>query len=230
MKPSILFSLFASMAVMPAFAQEDPPSGWGLSGGIDILSDYRFRGVSQTSNDPAIQGTLAASYRSFNAAVWASNVDGFADTEIDFTLSQSFDSGDNQFSFGGIYYAYLGADDLDYAEAFGTWGREIGQATLASAVYYSPDFFAGSGSALYAQISADYAFTDHWSAGGRFGRQWIESNALAGLPDYNTWAASIAWSRSPVTLTLSYDDTDIAKGRCAGPCNSGLIGKVSIAY
>ena len=228
MKPVILLSLFA--AALPAFAQETSPSRWTVTGAVDVVNDYRFRGVSQTNNDPALQGTLSANYGGFSATVWASNVEGFADSEIDLTLSQSWDTGDDSFSVGGIYYAYPGEDDLNYAEVYGTWNRDFDGTTLGSAVYVSPDFFAGSGTAIYAQISADHALTDQWSAGARFRRQWIDANALAGLPDYNTWAVSIAWSHSPLTLALSYEDTDIAQGLCAGPCESGLIGRISIAY
>ena len=56
--------LAASAMSTPAFAQEEEASGpVSLSGGVSVVSDYRFRGISQTARDPALlQGLpLAAS-------------------------------------------------------------------------------------------------------------------------------------------------------------------------
>ena len=57
-----------------------------LSYNLGATSDYVFRGVSQTQEDPAIQGGIDATYGIGYAGVWASNVDFGADdptAEID---------------------------------------------------------------------------------------------------------------------------------------------------
>ncbi len=51
--------------------------GWGqdVSGSLSIMSDYMFRGVSQTLSGPALQGDLVLEHESgLYGFVWASNV------------------------------------------------------------------------------------------------------------------------------------------------------------
>ncbi len=46
---------------------------WSAS--LTGTSDYVFRGISQTDNDPTIQGSLGATYGMFYAGWWASGLD-----------------------------------------------------------------------------------------------------------------------------------------------------------
>ena len=46
----VLLALFMAVGVTSAYAQ--------LSGNLGLTSDYRFRGISQTQNAPAIQGGI----------------------------------------------------------------------------------------------------------------------------------------------------------------------------
>ena len=46
----------------PAFAQEEaPPKPITVSGNVALVSDYRFRGVSQSDKGMAIQGGITVS-------------------------------------------------------------------------------------------------------------------------------------------------------------------------
>jgi uncharacterized protein (TIGR02001 family) len=52
------------------------PLGLEFSGSAAITTDYRFRGISQTQNDPAIQVGLHLAHSSgLYAGVWGSNID-----------------------------------------------------------------------------------------------------------------------------------------------------------
>src|SRR5262245_51834382 len=44
-------------------------------------SDYVFRGISQTDNDPTIQGSIGATYGMFYAGIWASGLDWSGDPD-----------------------------------------------------------------------------------------------------------------------------------------------------
>ena len=105
-------------------AEED--SSWGkIAGTVALTSDYMFRGISQTDNDPAVQGSLEYSYNTgfYNITpylgFWGSNVDfndgGDAHVELDTTFGFRGDLLDTGVSWdlGGIYYAYPGAGRLD---------------------------------------------------------------------------------------------------------------------
>ena len=54
--------LLLLLSAVPALAQQaEPPveahhSSLGVSGGAWLLSDYRFRGISRSYGDPAVQG------------------------------------------------------------------------------------------------------------------------------------------------------------------------------
>lgn len=92
----IMSRAFLTLAFLPvaSLAQQ----GWPLSVGanVAIATDYVFRGVSETRENPAIQGGFDASYAfgpiDVFAGVWASNVD-FGD-EVEEETDADFDSDD----------------------------------------------------------------------------------------------------------------------------------------
>ncbi len=81
----------------------------GLSANLGVVSDYVFRGVSQSSGDPAVQG--GADYRhasGFYAGTWASNVSW----PTDFGL---YSNGRAEWDFyGGFKQALRGSTGLTY--------------------------------------------------------------------------------------------------------------------
>src|SRR3546814_4715721 len=58
-----LGSLAIALAATPATAQDDN-SGITITGSAAVVSDYRFRGVSQTGEEAAIQGSIGISHES----------------------------------------------------------------------------------------------------------------------------------------------------------------------
>ncbi len=57
--------------------EEKPKSPHTFTSNVSLVSDYRFRGISQTMRRPAIQGGFDYSHSSgFYLGTWASNVDG----------------------------------------------------------------------------------------------------------------------------------------------------------
>ena len=67
----------SAMAATPAFADEaDPPSDFTITGNAALVSDYRFRGLSQSAGDPAIQGSININHSSgFYVGTWASSIE-----------------------------------------------------------------------------------------------------------------------------------------------------------
>jgi len=91
----LIFIFVCLLAVSTPFVHaEDSPHEF--SANVALTTDYRFRGLSQTNEDPAIQGGFDYGYSgdalpvSFYAGVWASSLDfdvadpDDADLEIDF--------------------------------------------------------------------------------------------------------------------------------------------------
>lgn len=82
LRSSLIVSAFCAGACAPqlGYGQDtgtETSSDHSFSANIGLLSDYRFRGISQTYNRPAVQGGFDYSHRSgFYAGTWASNVSG----------------------------------------------------------------------------------------------------------------------------------------------------------
>ena len=61
-----------------AAAAGDLGGGFTVTGGATLTSDYRFRGISQTNKEPAVQGTFTITHSSgFYATWWGSSIDDY---------------------------------------------------------------------------------------------------------------------------------------------------------
>ena len=72
----ILLAVLA-LAATPAHADDDvSASDFTVSGFVEQVTDYRYRGVSQTDGDFAIQGQINVAHSSgFYANLWATNLE-----------------------------------------------------------------------------------------------------------------------------------------------------------
>src|SRR5947208_11514990 len=117
MRKSVLSLSIAAALAMPGLvaAQQTPPTP-PVTGNMSIVSDYRFRGISQTYGKPAIQGGLDYSHASgLYLGNWNSNVSqgaGFpgGNIEMDFYGGWKKTFGDAGLDLGAIYYYYPGTD------------------------------------------------------------------------------------------------------------------------
>src|SRR6476619_55920 len=78
-------ALIAGLAA-PAYAQDAPPTPpkLTLSGSASFTTDYMFRSVSNTSQNPAVQPEFDLNYGIFNAGIFGSNTDYGEGIEIDY--------------------------------------------------------------------------------------------------------------------------------------------------
>ncbi len=107
-------------AAPPVVADE---KSWvdNLSGNLAWVSNYMFRGISQTRNLPALQGSLTYSFPyGIYANAWGSNVrfvGSPATVEMDTILGVRNTIGENfAYDISGARYNYPGAKDLNYNE------------------------------------------------------------------------------------------------------------------
>lgn len=190
-------------------------------------SDYVFRGISQTDNDPTIQGSVGLGYGMFYAGVWASGLDfdaGLNDAEMEVDIYGGIKPtwGPLTFDFGVIYYAYPGENfigvagpDLDYLEfKAGVSGSPFANATLGATVFYSDDYFAETGQVWTVEGTAAYTlptfgpFTPTIS--GLVGYQDSEDAAYVGFngfDNYVYWNAGLALTVEKLTFDFRYWDT-----------------------
>jgi uncharacterized protein (TIGR02001 family) len=133
------------------------PRACSLSANVGLTTDYVFRGFSQSSEGPAIQGGFDATCGLLYAGVWASsldfngatdpNVGGAVDArvEIDFYAGIKPKTGPVTWDLGVIYYSYHNtieqASELNYVELkVGGSGEIWKDGTLGVTVFYSPDY------------------------------------------------------------------------------------------
>lgn len=178
---------------------------------IGLTSDYVFRGVSQTQEDPAIQGGIDLSYGIGYAGVWASNVDFGSDdptAEIDFYAGIKPTVGDTSFDLGVLYYGYVDDKGLtpgsySFFELKGAVSRTFGSATLGAAVFYTPEYAGKGGSATYFEANAAMPVAEKLTLSGAVGRQTIKN-----YDDYNTWNVGLAYALTDkLSADLRYHDT-----------------------
>lgn len=210
-----LLSTIAILALGTGLASQasaqDASAGPQWAFNVAGTSDYVFRGVSQTQEDPAISGGVDLTSGSFYAGTWASNVDfGDGDTNAEIDLYGGFrpEVAGWNLDLGVIGYLYTNQPDgadYDYAEFKAAASRAFGPATLGAAVYWSPDFFGASeDEATYVEANAAISPADKWTISGAVGRQFVSSDL-----DYTTWNLGAAYQLTPhLAVDVRYHDTD----------------------
>jgi uncharacterized protein (TIGR02001 family) len=152
--------------------------GWSVT--IGGTSDYVFRGVSQTEEDPAFQAAVDANYGIAYVGIWGSGLDfggnaGGANTGGDATAEIDLYAGIKPvwevpvwgpvtLDFGVIYYAYPNATDsaaeLNYVELKAGYSVEspwIKGLTSGTTVFWSPDYTNEQGDVVTLESVASYA-------------------------------------------------------------------------
>ncbi|WP_294352284.1 TorF family putative porin [uncultured Sphingomonas sp.] len=129
-----------------AVAETAPPPALTVSGSVGIASDYRFRGVSQSDEQLAVQGGITVAHESgLYVGTWASNLAGWgtfggANMELDLIGGYKAKLADNAtLDVGLTWYMYPGgADKTDFAEPYAKLTGTAGPATLTAGVAYAP--------------------------------------------------------------------------------------------
>ena len=214
-----------------ASAQENDPSSeiqdW-FSGNVAVTSDYVFRGISQSLEDPAIQGGIDFNHPSgLYLGAWGSSVrfgedlpgDERAFTEVDLYGGIGWNlAGMADLDVGAVYYGYPGVDShlsYDFWELGLGANRSVGPLGTGVALKYSPDFFAGSGPALYYGATVDMPVS-FVTLTGSVGRQTIDDSNAFGTPNYTDWGvgAEVGWAG--LSFSGAYVGTSLDDGECFG--------------
>jgi uncharacterized protein (TIGR02001 family) len=175
----------STLAASAALADETaPPSEITVSGNVALVSDYRFRGLSQSSGDPAVQGGITGSHASgAYAGVWASST-GFGVLDRRFATN--------------AYTRTYGSMELDL---FGGWSGPVGGGVTADVglLYYAyPDGHFGRAEFFepYASLSTtlgpvtgklgvNYAWKQaalNFDGGGNDDNLYLYGELSAGIP------------------------------------------------
>lgn len=210
--------LVAAFAATPAAAQDAAPAAaeaepfLKVTGNVAIVSDYRFRGVSLSDKDWALQGALRVDSKpGFYIATWASSIEALVDadlgtSEMELDIYGGWTGNFNGFKPDVGLYAYLypGTDGLDYFEVYGAMGYDIGPVATVVGMNYAPNQgnYGGDNIYVYGQASMGIPGTPI-TLTGRLG---YDDGVFA--DDKLDWliGAGVAWKA--LTFAVQYVDTN----------------------
>ncbi|HOB13910.1 MAG TPA: TorF family putative porin [Novosphingobium sp.] len=154
------------MAAAPAFADEtDPPSDVTITGNVALVTDYRFRGLSLSAGDPAVQGSINVNHSSgFYVGTWASSLEDsavYGSMELDVYGGWTGEVASGLTAdVGLLYYVYPNGTvgDANVFEPYASVTKTLGPATAKVGVAYAwkQDSLGGDDNL--------YVYTD-WSMG-----------------------------------------------------------------
>ncbi len=210
---------------------------WDVTFGARIVSDYNFRGISQSDRKPGVQGYAEISYQWLYAGIAANTVDLPTKpvAEVDFTYGIRPKWGPLTFDIGMIHYWYPDEKRLFYPA--GTWWTPA-----------NTDFYDIAGKVLYnwqdkVMVGANVFHSPNWLGTGAKGTYYsatlkvvpplpIEGLAFSGelgrydlgrtsaslgsikLKDYTYWNVGASYTYKAATLDLRYHDTNLSKANC----------------
>jgi uncharacterized protein (TIGR02001 family) len=218
---AVTTALMAGFGSTPVLAADE----FAISGNIALTSDYRFRGISQTDESPAVQGGFDTSFEpGFYLGSWGSSVDfsesdndtgHYGSLELDYYGGWRGPIGDSDFGIdvGYLYYDYPG-DTVDpkgdYQEVSlkGSWKG------LVLGVNYSDDYYAETGEFWYYAADYSYSIMEELALGLHVGYNDFENDKDATFltndaDEYTDYSASLTYTWAGVGFTLAYVGTDL---------------------
>lgn len=199
-----------------------------------VVSDYVFRGISQTRGGPAAQLTLDVEHSTgLYVGAFVSNV-AFPGVdirqELTFATGYRFAIGGVKFDAGATLFGYPGYDaapggfDWSWWEANLRASYELDPLKFVGLVAYSPNFNFESGEAWYVEGGVDIKLDFDITASLRLGRQWIQYNLASpadhgsfGTPDYNVFSFGLSREIAfGVIGSATFSTTSLDRGDCFG--------------
>ena len=230
--PALLSAHSASAADAPVAATGEvtrhkeeihviPPSGHTLTSNVNLVSEYRFRGIEQTWGKPALQGGVDYSHADgWYAGLWGSNVSGNSfpggSLELDYYAGYNGKfSEDLGWTVGGLGYYYPGANfnRINAASALAgpivdqkfdnfeinaglSWKWISYKLSYATTDYFGANiqtgYTSGTRGTLYHDVSVNYPIMDGLTLGFHVGRTDVKAMYGTTNPDYTDYKLSLA--------------------------------------
>ncbi|MCP3732657.1 TorF family putative porin [Sphingomonas sp. MG17] len=212
-----LGALMLAGTAAPAFAQEAeaPADPITITGSATVVSDYRFRGFSQSNEEAAIQGGFTVAHDSgLYIGTWGSSIGFNNGTEIDVFagFAKEVASGLTA-DVGATLYLYPGSTDTSVIEPYFALTGTVGPATIKGMVAWAPGGQDSLGDASAVYTSADLAVAipeTPLKLKAHVGHSWSDSflggyDGNGKVLDYSV-GAEVTWK--VLTLGVSYVNTN----------------------
>jgi uncharacterized protein (TIGR02001 family) len=217
-----------------------PAPPFTVTGGVTLASQYRFRGISLSDEQVALQGTINLNHSSgFYVGTWSSMIDGFGELggsnlEVDLYGGWRHPVGHGvALDAGLLYYAYPGSKggDFEFFEPYASVSVTFGPATAKAGVNYAWSQAAlgnNSNRYLYGELSlaiphTPVTLTSH--LGNSYGR-----TPLTPSGDYVDWSLGATATCNHLTFGVAYVDTNLSATEAAmGGATKGIVDGAVIA-
>ncbi|MEO8670787.1 MAG: TorF family putative porin [Tahibacter sp.] len=232
-----VFSLTSAIAALCGFAfastaAAEDTSNWQASGSAALVSDYLFRGISQTGQDPALQAGIEFAHISgFYAGTWGSNVSWVGDLstdgapisnslEVDFYAGWRGQLGAAvKVDLAAYTYAYPG----DYPQGF---TRPHTTEVIAGITWSLLQFkyshsvsnafgFADSHNSGYLEANLNWEFVPSWTLNAHLGHQRINGLGDASYSDERLGVTHVFGGA--YSLALTWSDTNAERSIYTNP-------------
>lgn len=252
LKATVLLSslVFTGAALAQAKA---PEPDYTLSFNVGAVSDYRYRGISQTRLKPALQGGVDFSHKSgFYVGSWASTIRWIKDNssvapatpvkgdiELDIYGGYKGSFGSVGYDVGFLRYWYINNTlantggggiykNANTNEIYGalTFGPATVKYSHALSNLFGNYDFANNRSTRgsgYLDVSATFDLGGGWSIVPHVGHQTVRNLSVASYTDYSVTVGKDFGNG--LTASLAVVGTDADKAYYANPVNGKFMGK-----
>ena len=214
----VLAALASLVASGAAFAQTKAPEpDYTLSYNVGVVSDYRYRGISQSRLKPAIQGGVDFAHKSgFYLGTWLSSIkwikDAGGDASIEWDIYGGYKgtAGPIGYDVGLLRYQYPSANlgvSPNTTEVYvaGTYGP----ATLKYSHSLTDTFgFFDSKGSYYVDASATFDLGSGYSVVPHIGYQKIKNTSAASYTDYSVTLGKDFGNGVSATAAIVATDAD----------------------
>ncbi|MFG6486071.1 TorF family putative porin [Roseateles sp. BYS78W] len=235
-----LLSLLALAAALPALADEPAPAD-PLSFNLGAVSDYRYRGISQSRLKPALQGGIDyAAANGLYVGTWASTIHwikdipgGDASVEVDLYGGYKAEVAPGlTLDVGGLYYLYpsnklKGVPGFADANTFELYGALSYGPVTAKYSHAVTNLFGNvdSKNSGYLDVTANFDLGEGFTLSPHVGHQTIRHVPAGSYTDYSL---TLAKDFSGLLLSASVIGSDADKTFYASPANGQFLGKTTL--
>jgi uncharacterized protein (TIGR02001 family) len=240
MRKSILGLSAVSLLALatPAFAEDAPAEPLKITGSAALVSDYRFRGFTQSGENAAVQAGITLNHESgFYVGTWGSSISFAGNAEIDLFAGYTKAVAPGvTVDVGLLYYLYPKKNGAatDFFEPYVNLTTAIGPASLKVGVNYawaqdaliSLKDGTSKSSAIYLHAEPSIAIpSTPLSLDAHVG--YAVSDAFPGGAgrDHHVWDYSIggAVAYKNLSFGVHYVDTDEARGNAEPAGSDGAV-------
>jgi uncharacterized protein (TIGR02001 family) len=191
-----------------AMAWESQDGQHSTSASVALSSEYVWRGISQSDEDPAISGSFDYGHSSgFYAGAWASNVDygDDASSEIDIYAGFASEFGDSGIGYdvGVLRYMFPG-EDYNFNEVYGSLSYSI----FSLGVAHSSDALGSGEDATYYSLDAGYDLPMGFSISGGVGLYDSDEDIFGPEDSYMNYYVGVSKEFAGFGFDITYTDTD----------------------